>query len=279
MSALTQASHALLEVSKAMDSCVIAVAHLNKEGGIAGPRLMEHACDVVLYFDMDSANMQHRVLRCHKNRFGAKEEVGIFQMTSQGMRTVLDPSCELLSSSSTQNPGSALSVILAGSRAIMIEVQALLTQSRADIPRRHHVTGLQTQRVLTIAAVMKAHQGFKGLSSYDICTAVAGGARVDDVAADAAIAAAIASSMTDVPVQASTASFGEIGLTGQVRAVQGASLRAMEAVRLGCERLILPEDNLAEVRQDLRQQGKGKMGLIGVQNVRQLNEALFSEGS
>eukprot|EP00658_Telonema_sp_P-2_P009928 TRINITY_DN13708_c0_g1_i3.p1 TRINITY_DN13708_c0_g1~~TRINITY_DN13708_c0_g1_i3.p1 ORF type:complete len:275 (+),score=41.18 TRINITY_DN13708_c0_g1_i3:318-1142(+) len=232
MAALTQASHALLQVSKAMESSVLAVAHLNKEGDIAGPRLMEHASDVVLYFDMDSSNMQHRVLRCHKNRFGAREEVGIFDMTSTGMRTVVDPSSHLLSSSAQACPGSALSLSLAGSRAIMIEVQALLTKGRLEVPRRHHVTGLPAQRVLTIAAVMKAHQGLKSLSSYDICTAIPGGSRVQDVGVDVAVAAAMASSLSNVSLRASTASFGEIGLTGQVRAVNGPALRALEACLL-----------------------------------------------
>lgn len=220
----------LVRLAKTRDVTVIVVGHVTKEGSIAGPRVLEHVVDTVLYFEGD-ADHAFRVVRAAKNRFGSVADIGIFEMAEQGLVEVGQPSSALLADRATGVAGSAIMAAMEGSRPLLVEVQALVSPSYLPAPRRLSV-GIDTARLLQVLAVLERRAGV-ALGSYDVYVSVAGGIKVAEPAVDLPLALALASSRADAPLPAEAVAFGEIGLTGDVRPVPHAAARVREATRMG----------------------------------------------
>ncbi len=231
---------ALMRMAKGQDITVLIVGHLTKEGQLAGPRVLEHLVDTVLYFEGDQHHA-YRILRATKNRFGSTNEIGVFEMRSDGLHEVPNPSAAFLSERAADAPGSAVVCVLEGTRPVLLEVQALVTPSVFGMPRRT-VAGLDYNRMILMLAVLEKRAGLR-LSSHDVYASVAGGVSVDEPAIDLGLAAAVASSLRDRPVQAKTVAIGEVGLAGEVRSVSQMNRRAAEAARLGFTRLVAPRSS------------------------------------
>ena len=226
----------LIRLAKSRGFALVLVGHVTKEGTIAGPRVLEHMVDAVLYFEGDRGH-QFRILRAVKNRFGATDEIGVFEMTDRGLAEVANPSALFLAERRGNVAGSAVFAGLEGTRPVLLEVQALLAPA-AGTPRRA-VVGWETGRLAMLLAVLEARAGLR-LSALDVYLNVAGGLRVGEPAADLAVAAALASAAADQPTSAGTVYFGEVGLSGEVRQVAQAEARLKEAQKLGFERACLP---------------------------------------
>jgi len=211
--------------------------HVTKEGAIAGPRVLEHIVDVVLYFEGESLSA-YRLLRCVKNRFGSTNEVGVFEMKPEGLTEVANPSLAFISQRGADAAGSAIVPTLEGSRPILVEIQALTTPTTFGLPRRT-ANGVDFNRLLMIIAVLTKRVGLR-LGNQDIMVNVTGGIRVEEPAADLGIALAIASSFRDVGVDPELAAVGEVGLGGELRAVSQPERRVSEAARLGFKRCLVP---------------------------------------
>jgi len=219
----------------------VLVGHVTKDGAVAGPRVLEHLVDAVLQFEGD--RYRHlRVLRAVKNRFGSTDEIGIFEMTGAGLVPVTDPSSALAEDGSP-GPGTVLLPAIEGSRPILLEVQALVAPSDLAMPRRQ-ATGFDRNRLSMLLAVLGRHAGI-ALGSSDVFVNVAGGVRVDEPAADLAVALAIVSSHRGRPPAQRLACFGEIGLTGRLRPVGHAAPRLAEAAKLGVTEVVAPEGTAA----------------------------------
>jgi len=227
----------LTRLAKGLNIPVVLVGHVTKEGAIAGPRVLEHLVDTVLYFDGEG-RQDLRILRAVKNRFGSTNEIGVFEMTDRGLVEVASPSEVFLTERTEGVAGSVVLPAIEGSRPILVEVQALVTRSGYGTPRRT-VTGVNPNRVSLILAAMEKWAGLP-LHDRDVFVNIAGGIRVDEPAADLAIAMALASSCLDRPVIERTTVFGEIGLAGEVRAAAQGRRRVQEAERLGYMRCIVP---------------------------------------
>ena len=227
----------LIQFAKKNDAAMILVGHVTKEGQIAGPRVVEHMVDAVLYFESDPAQ-RFRILRAVKNRFGPAHEIGVFEMSEAGLREVENPSDLFLSERGEQSSGSSVFAGLEGTRPILVEFQALVNPSRLSSPRRA-VVGWDSGRLAMLLAVLEARCGL-ALSGHDIYLNVAGGLRVNEPAADFAAAAALASAAADTPLPSEAVVFGEIGLSGAVRPVAQVEARIKEAERLGFSRALAP---------------------------------------
>lgn len=232
---------ALQQIAKEQEIALFLIGHVTKEGAIAGPKVLEHLVDVVLYFEGDPQGL-FRVLRASKNRFGATEEVGVFDMQSEGLIPVPNPSERLLAERAVDAPGSVVFPLLEGSRAMLVEIQALTTPSFLNTPRRV-ITGLSYERVSLILAVMEKRLGFRMLA-HDVFVNAAGGVRVFEPAADLAVLIAVASAMRNRPLRPDLVVFGEVGLGGEVRGVPRLEARLQEAARLGFKHAIAPRSNL-----------------------------------
>lgn len=252
----------LQQQAKASGIGCFLVGHVTKEGVIAGPRVLEHLVDAVLYLEGDSFHT-FRLLRCIKNRYGASTEVGVFEMKKWGLVEVSDPSRAFLAERLPNAPGSAISVNLEGTRPLILEIQGLTSPTTFGNPRRM-ANGVDFNRLLLIVAVLTRRVGVK-LSDQDVLVSVVGGLRVSEPATDLAIAAALASSMQDQPIPQNTALIGEVGLSGELRGVPQSSRRLQEAFKLGFTRVILPEGKKSE--------GEQPEGLV-VLRVRSLKNAL-----
>ncbi len=228
----------LRELAKTSGISVFIVGHVTKEGVIAGPRVLEHIVDTVLYLEGDRFQA-YRLLRSVKNRFGATSEVGVFEMRDQGLVEILNPSELFIAERVVNAPGSAIAVTLEGTRPLLVEVQALASPTVYPNPRRT-ANGVDFNRMLLITAVLVKRVGIK-LYEKDIFVNVVSGLKVDEPAADLALAVAIASSAWDVPVPADMAFVGEIGLSGELRVVSQIATRVREAAKLGFKRLVLPK--------------------------------------
>ncbi len=224
--------------AKAEGVAVFLVGHVTKEGAIAGPKVLEHIVDTVLYLEGDRFHT-YRLLRSVKNRFGATSEVGVFEMREQGMVEVLNPSEMFLAERMVNAPGSAIAVTMEGTRSLLVEIQALASHSSFGHPRRT-ANGVDFNRLLLIAAVLSRRVGLR-LYDQDVFANVIGGLQVGEPAADLAVAVAIASSVRDRPVAADLAVIGEVGLSGEVRTVGQTAARLKEAARLGFSRCLLPK--------------------------------------
>ena len=223
--------------AKTSGTPVVLIGHVTKEGAIAGPRVLEHLVDAVLYLEGDRYH-QFRILRGVKNRFGSTNEIGVFEMDSSGMIEVRHPSEAFVGDRNANAAGSVVTVTLEGSRPILIEIQALVAPSALETPRRV-VSGLDLNRIHLLAAVLQKRAGLS-LSSQDIFANVIGGIRIDEPAIDLALALAVASSLKERPVDLHTVAVGEIGLSGEIRAISQLERRLSEAHRLGYRRAIVP---------------------------------------
>jgi DNA repair protein RadA/Sms len=241
---------------------VFLIGHVTKEGSIAGPKALEHIVDTVLYFEGDRHH-NHRIIRATKNRFGAANEIGVFEMTSAGLIPVGNPSEVFLQERPEGASGSVVTVCMEGTRPMLVEVQALVTGTKFGSGRRM-AQGFDYNRTSLLIAVMEKKLGFQ-LANDDVYVNIAGGLEIDEPAADLGVIAAIASSFRNLQIPPETAVFGEVGLTGEVRGVQQAQSRAREAQTLGFKKLILPASN---------KKGLEKLLGIRVVGVRNLEEAL-----
>ncbi len=232
-----ECSGRLRELAKASGMAVFVIGHVTKEGIIAGPRVLEHIVDTVLYLEGDRFQT-FRLLRSVKNRFGATSEVGVFEMQEHGMVEVTNPSEAFLAERMVNTPGSSIAVTMEGTRPLLVEVQGLTSASNLGNPRRTP-NGLDFNRLLLITAVLGRRLGIN-LSDQDVFVNIVGGLRVTEPAADLAVAAAIASSMRDIPVRADTVLIGEVGLSGELRWVGQMNARLNEAAKLGFKAAIVP---------------------------------------
>lgn len=227
----------LLRISKKNGVTVFVVGHVTKDGAIAGPRVLEHMVDTVLYFEGER-HQDFRVLRAVKNRFGSTNEIGIFEMSSEGLKDVSNPSSMMLEGRSRDQAGSAVVGIMEGTRPMLVEVQALVCASNFGMPRRQ-ATGMDYNRLTMLMAVLEKKVGMQ-LHAFDAYLNVAGGFKLIEPAADLGVVMAIASSFKNKPIDASTIIFGEVGLTGEVRQVSQMDKRITESLRLGFKRCIVP---------------------------------------
>ncbi len=230
----------LTRIAKEQGITMVFVGHVTKEGAIAGPRVLEHIVDTVLYFEGE-AHSSFRIVRAIKNRFGAVNELGVFAMTDRGLRGVTNPSAMFVTASAAPAPGSCVLVALEGSRPLLVEVQALVAPAAGAVPRRLSV-GLDTQRLAMILAALQRHCGI-GSGGEDVFVNAVGGVRIGEPAADLAVAAAIVSSIKNKPLHRKVAAFGEIGLTGEIRPVQRGQERIKEASKLGYTDIVMPFAN------------------------------------
>jgi DNA repair protein RadA/Sms len=227
----------LIRLAKSRGFALVLVGHVTKEGAIAGPRVLEHMVDAVLYFEGDRGH-QFRILRAVKNRFGATDEIGVFEMTDRGLAEVANPSALFLAERRGNIAGSAVFAGLEGTRPVLLEVQALLAPNPGGSPRRA-VIGWEGGRLSMLLAVLETRCGLR-LSNTDVYLNIAGGLRVGEPAADLAVAAALASAATETPTDPETVYFGEVGLSGEIRQVSQAEARLKEASKLGFAKACLP---------------------------------------
>lgn len=227
----------LIRVAKRRGICILFVGHVTKDGQIAGPRVLEHLVDAVLYFEGDRGH-QFRILRTVKNRFGPTDEIGVFEMAQEGLVEVTNPSELFLSQRQEHVAGSVVLAGLEGTRPVLVEVQALVAPSPHGNPRRA-VIGWDSNRLAMVLAVLESRCGIT-LSDSDIFLNIAGGIRISEPAADLAVAAALISSQTGQPVQGNTVFFGEVGLSGEIRTVAQPDLRTKEAAKLGFDQAMIP---------------------------------------
>lgn len=245
---------------------IFLVGHVTKDGAIAGPKLLEHMVDTVLYFEGDR-NHIFRILRAVKNRFGSTNEIGVFEMNERGLEGVANPSEVFLSERPANTPGSVVTASMEGTRPILIELQALASSTSFGNPRRT-ILGIDQNRVALLVAVMEKKLGMH-LMGHDIFMNVAGGVKVDEPAVDMGIVSAVASSFLDQPLFDGTVVLGEVGLTGEVRAVGHIEIRVAECKKMGFKRCLIPENNL---KRTLDIQG---IEVVGVNNVAEAMEFLF----
>ena len=268
VSQIRECTSLLLRLAKESGTAVFLVGHVTKEGAIAGPRVLEHMVDVVLYFEGDR-QQEYRLLRAVKNRFGSVNELGVFQMTQEGMLPVENPSEQLLSHRAKGASGSVVFCGMEGSRPLLCDVQALCSQSYFGTPRRT-VEGADTGRVSLLLAVLEKRANLKTYNQ-DVYINVAGGLELSEPAADLALCMAVASSLRDEAVGAATAVMGEVGLAGEVRAIPQCDRRAAECARLGFTTIILPKENLRRVPP---MEG---VKLVGVDTVMQAVAVIFGK--
>jgi DNA repair protein RadA/Sms len=261
-----EAAGRFLRVSKEQGIATFLVGHVTKEGAVAGPRVLEHLVDCVLHFEGDRYR-SHRVLRAVKNRFGSTNELGVFEMTSEGLVAVEDPS-KLFGRPDDEQPGSAVVCTIEGTRPLLLEIQALVSPTDLAMPRRVG-TGVDPKRLSMIVAVLGRHAGV-ALGQADVFVNVAGGVRIDEPGADLGVALAIASAARAAPVKAGTACFGEIGLTGRVRPVSQAERRLAECAKLGFSEVLVPDGT----------ESRGRMRLTAAASLRQaITAGLDASGS
>ena len=265
VSQVREATSVLMQIAKGMDISIFIVGHVTKEGVVAGPRVLEHMVDTVLYFEGDR-HESYRILRGVKNRFGSTNEIGVFEMRAEGLAEVENPSEYMLSGKPADASGSVVACSVEGTRPILLEIQALICHSYFNNPRRT-ATGTDFNRVNLLLAVLEKRLGMQ-LSDCDAYVNIAGGIRMNEPAIDLGIVLAIISSKLDLTIDEKTICFGEVGLSGEVRGVTMAEQRVAEAAKLGFRRCILPS-----VCMDAAKGIKG-IELVGVSNVREALEAI-----
>jgi len=261
-----EASSRLIHSAKKNGIPVFLVGHVTKDGSIAGPKVLEHMVDTVLYFEGDSGHA-YRIIRSIKNRFGPTNEIGVFEMQDKGLKEVPNPSAFFLAERPQNAPGSVVVASLEGTRPILVEIQSLVSQSNLGMPRRTAI-GVDHNRVSLLVAVLDKICGLH-LGGSDIFINVVGGVRVEEPAVDLGVVAAMASSFLDRPVDARTVILGEVGLTGEVRAVSQMEVRVKEAARLGFNRCIVPKTNMASLTKI------EKMEICSISSLPELLENLF----
>ena len=258
-----ESANLLLRTGKSLDIPIIIVGHVNKGGDIAGPKVLEHIVDTVLYFEGDR-NQSYRILRAIKNRYGSTNEIGVFEMNDGGLREVENPSMMLLSGRSKNVSGSSIACVIEGTRPILAEVQALVTTTGFGNPRRM-CTGFDYNRYNLMLDVLEKRNGLC-FSNLDAYLNIVGGMRLDEPATDLPVALALVSALRDIPLPEDLVAFGEVGLSGEIRNVPRAALRVSEAARLGFKRCIVPKTNLKQL--------EGIKADIEIIPVRYLHDAL-----
>lgn len=269
VSQVREATSAFMQIAKGVGITIFIVGHVTKEGVVAGPRVLEHMVDTVLYFEGDR-HAAYRILRSVKNRFGSTNEIGVFEMGSNGLKQVLNPSEYMLSGKPEGASGSIVTCSLEGTRPILLEVQALVCRSNFGIPRRT-AAGADMNRLNLLMAVLEKRNGMP-MGNCDAYVNIAGGIRMTEPALDLGIVLALVSSFKDISISEKTICFGEVGLSGEVRAVNMAQQRVQEAKKLGFETCILP-------KVCLKNMGKTEgIQLIGVLDVREAIQAILANG-
>ncbi|MCL2398319.1 MAG: DNA repair protein RadA [Defluviitaleaceae bacterium] len=256
----------LMRAAKESSTAVMIVGHVTKEGTLAGPRMLEHMVDTVLYFEGERRE-RYRLIRAVKNRFGSTNEIGVFEMCEEGLREIDNPSAYMLAGRPLNVSGSAVTCCLEGTRPILAEVQALCSYTQFGNPRRT-ATGMDYNRVVMLMAVLEKRAGYK-LATYDSYVNVAGGMKIMEPAADGAVVAALASSYKNKPINPYCLVFGEVGLTGELRAVTMAERRIAEANKLGFTQCIVPQTHLKGLRIP------GSMEIYGASNIGELLQLLL----
>lgn len=260
-----ECTNLFMRTAKNYDVSVILVGHVNKDGNIAGPKVLEHIVDTVLYFEGER-NLSYRILRSVKNRFGSTNEIGVFEMTDKGLVEIESPSMALISGRPLNVSGTCVTCLMEGSRPILAEVQGLATTSGFGNPRRM-AAGVDYNRMAMLIAILEKRAGYF-LGNMDCYVNIVGGLRADEPASDLAVALSIVSSLKDTVIDSETIVFGEVGLAGEIRTVNSCSQRIRECERLGFKRCIVP-------RQNLKSLNKGDfhdIEIIGVRNVREAFE-------
>lgn len=257
----------LINLAKTMEIPVFIVGHVNKDGAIAGPKVMEHMVDAVLYFEGER-NLSYRILRAIKNRYGSTNEIGVFEMGEGGLDEVTNPSKAMLEGRPENVSGTCVACVIEGSRPILAEVQALVSKSGYAVPKRM-ATGFDYNRLSLLIAVLEKRCGYF-FGTLDAYLNVVGGMKLDEPAADLPIALSLVSNLTDKVVPEDLVAFGEIGLAGELRAVNRVLVRVKEAQRLGFKRCLLPKQCVAAINSEVDIQ------LIGVTSLSQAIQAVFS---
>lgn len=252
----------LTQLAKSRGTCMMVIGHVTKDGAIAGPRVLEHIVDTVLYFEGERYSA-YRVLRTTKNRFGSTNELGVFEMTSSGLAEVENPSEIFLSERAKSSSGSVVVPILEGTRPFLVEVQGLVSRSAFGMVR-HRTQGFDANRLSLLTAVLEKRVGLR-LEDQDVFLNIVGGVRVEDPAADLGVALAVASSFLDKPLAADTAVLGEVGLSAEVRSVSHIAARLNEAEKLGFKKCLVPKNNL-KAKGELKLKA---LQLVPVSNVRE----------
>ena len=269
VSQVREATSILMRIAKGLHISVFIVGHVTKEGVVAGPRVLEHMVDTVLYFEGDGG-ASFRFLRGVKNRFGSTNEIGVFEMRSDGLREVANPSEYMLQGKPENEPGSVVACSIEGTRPILVEVQALVCRTNFNMPRRTSA-GTDYNRVNLLMAVIEKRIGLH-LGDCDAYINVAGGMRINEPALDMGIVLAVLSSYKNIAIDSKTICFGEVGLVGEVRAVNQAEQRVLEAAKLGFDRCIMPRVNCESLSID-KKHLKG-MKLVGVKSIYELLEVI-----
>lgn len=261
-----ECSNILAQTAKGLGVSMFIIGHVTKDGSIAGPRVLEHIVDTVLYFE-GQRNSAYRILRAMKNRFGSTNEIGVFQMGAMGLEEVANPSQVFLSERTKDSPGSVIASVMEGTRPMLLEIQALVSRSFFGYPARKS-EGFDANRLNLIIAVLEKRIGLH-LENEDVFVNAAGGVTVDDPACDLAVAAAVASNLKEKPVKKDTVVIGEIGLSAEVRSVYQIDLRIKEAQRLGFKQCVIPKNNFEP-------RIKAEIELIPAANISEAFEALFN---
>jgi DNA repair protein RadA/Sms len=266
VSQVREATMKLMLMAKQTGIPTFLIGHVTKDGAIAGPRIMEHMVDTVLYFEGDQ-NHEFRILRAVKNRFGSTNEIGVFEMKENGLAEVKNPSATFLAERAANAPGSVVTACIEGTRPILVEIQALISSAGFGTPRRT-VLGLDYNRVSLLVAVMEKKLGLN-LAGHDIFMNVTGGVRVSEPAVDLGIVSAVASSFLDRPIPEAMMAIGEVGLSGEVRGVSHLEARISEVEKMGFTRCIVPKTSLKQMNK------KNGIELIGIGKLSEMMENLF----
>ncbi len=264
-----ESTNLFTRTAKTSNIPVFLVGHVNKDGNIAGPKVLEHIVDCVLYFEGDR-NTSYRILRAVKNRYGSTNEIGVFEMLDNGLCEVENPSLMLISGKPQNVSGTCVACLMEGSRPILAEIQSLVTPSGFGNPRRM-ATGIEYNRMAMLIAVLEKRCGYF-LGNMDCYTNVIGGLHIDETAADLSIALAIVSSLKDVPVPEKTLAFGEIGLAGEIRSVNSCEQRIKEAAKLGFVKCVIPHHNYSKLPKYLF----NEIEIVSAKNIRQAFEAIMN---
>lgn len=263
-----ETTNLLMRTAKTLSIPIIIVGHVNKDGNIAGPKVLEHIVDCVLYFEGDR-NMSFRILRAVKNRYGSTNEIGVFDMTDTGLKEVKNPSQMLISGRPKNTSGSCVACVMEGTRPILAEIQALVTPTGFGTPRRMS-NGFDYNRLAMLIAVLEKRGGYF-FGTSDVYINVVGGMKLDEPALDLTIAMALVSSLKDYAINDGILAFGEMGLAGEIRAISSCEQRIREASRLGFTKCIVPKHNLKSLPQSLLD----SIEVVGVRTIRQAFEALI----
>ncbi|MCR4593462.1 MAG: DNA repair protein RadA [Clostridiales bacterium] len=263
-----ESTNLFTRTAKASNVPIFLVGHVNKDGNIAGPKVLEHIVDCVLYFEGDR-NTSYRILRAVKNRYGSTNEIGVFEMTDRGLCQVEDPSKMLIAGKPKNVSGSCIACLMEGSRPIMAEIQSLVTPTGFGTPRRM-ATGIDYNRMAMLIAVLEKRAGYY-LNNMDCYANVIGGLKIDEPAADLSIALAIVSSLKDLVVPDEVLAFGEVGLAGEIRSVSNCEQRIKEAAKLGFKKCIIPYHNFTKLNKALSKE----IEIIPAKNIRQAFEAII----